>query len=76
MRQQAKTSEAALSFWLFESELGGGTELVALVIISFVFCERPKFFYYLAVMGLDKCYVNFFKLAYHEPRPYMIEGDI
>ena len=30
----------------------------------------------MAVLGIDKIYVSFFKLAYAEPRPYMIEPSI
>ena len=32
--------------------------------------------YYLTFFTLDKGYVSFFKIAYHEPRPYMVNSGI
>ena len=46
---------------------------MAAVIISFILGTRQHFFYYLAVLALDKVIISYFKLAYHDPRPYMIQ---
>jgi membrane-associated phospholipid phosphatase len=56
--------------------LGGGIELLALVIIAFLIGSRPKFFYYAACFALDKSLISLFKLIYHDPRPYMASSDI
>ena len=55
----------------FYSGLGGGNEFICLLILSFLFGRRPKFFYYLACFTIEKSFNGFFKNAYHHPRPYM-----
>jgi membrane-associated phospholipid phosphatase len=47
-----------------------------LVAFGFLWCERSKFFYYLSVLSLDKLINAYFKLAYANPRPYMLKSDI
>ena len=51
-------------------------ELVTVTIFTFIWSPRPKFYYFLAVLSIDKMYVSFLKLAYAMPRPYMIDADI
>ena len=63
-------------FYKYETNLGGGKELMFLVGFSFVFASREKFFYYLGMLSLDKLYISYLKLAYARPRPYMIDGEI
>ena len=46
---------------------------MAAVGITFIFGSRNHFFYYLAILGIDKLIVSYFKLAYHDPRPYMVD---
>jgi membrane-associated phospholipid phosphatase len=62
--------------WKFESSLGGGKEQMVLIGVTFFWGRRSKLMYYLIFFALDKSYVNFFKLAYHDPRPYMINSNI
>jgi len=52
------------------SGLGGGKEFVVMLVISFLFGRRPKFFYYLACFTIEKAMNGLMKLIYHEPRPY------
>jgi membrane-associated phospholipid phosphatase len=40
------------------------------------FSTRPRFFYYLAVAAICTLMISYMKIAYHEPRPYMISPDI
>lgn len=49
---------------------------MAAVVISFILGTRQHFFYYMAVLALDKVLISYFKLAYHDPRPYMILSTI
>jgi len=65
-----------LKWWKFETDLGGGKELMAGVIITFIFGSRLHFFYYMSILALDKVFISYFKLAYHDPRPYMIQSTI
>ena len=46
------------------SNLGGSKELLALLVIGFIFQTREKYFYFLVVYTLDKLYVGYFKLLY------------
>lgn len=69
---QSKVSMSSIVFFEFLTELGGGQELIECFIIFFIFGTRSKSFYFLAVFGLDKVQLNFYKLAYAQPRPYMI----
>jgi membrane-associated phospholipid phosphatase len=73
---QKNTSQGAIKFWNVYTQFGGGKELVAACLIVWFFGSRSKFFYYLAVFGLDKTIVNFYKLLLHQPRPYMIDKNI
>ena len=73
---QSITSQGAIAFWKFQTKLGGSKELVAAMVITFIVSSRPKFFYFLAVFGIDKFNVSYFKLAFAAPRPYMINSDI
>ena len=65
-----------MNFWEFVSSLGGGIEMVALVVFTFLCGTRPKYFYYLAAFSLDKCLIGLMKQIYHDPRPYMVESTI
>lgn len=65
-----------IKFFEVQTRLGGGNELVFIVAVSFFFASRSKFFYYLAMFAFDKGLLNFYKLAYAEPRPYMIDSLI
>lgn len=49
---------------------------MAAAVYSFLMCKRSRFFYFMMIFGLDTLYTSFFKLAYHDPRPYMIEPAI
>jgi membrane-associated phospholipid phosphatase len=73
---QATVPESARMFFLFLTQLGGGQELMEAFILFFIFGTRSKSFYYLAVFALDKVQVNMYKLAFAEPRPYMIASNI
>ena len=59
-------------FYMFQTDLGGGKELMITVGVTFLFGTRNHFFYYLAVLGLDKVIISYFKLSYHDPRPYIV----
>lgn len=51
------------------SSMGGGLELVALVLVSFLLSDRPKCFYYITVFTIDKALIGILKLVYTWPRP-------
>lgn len=59
-----------------QTEMSAGKEMLAAIYLSFIWGTRPKFFYFMTMLTLDKLYISYFKLAYGEPRPYMIDGDI
>jgi membrane-associated phospholipid phosphatase len=65
-----------MKFVEFVSSLGGGIEMVVLVMVTFLMGTRPKYFYYLAAFSLDKCLIGLMKQVYHNPRPYMVQSDI
>ena len=69
---QKSVSEGLKDFLLVETAFGGGKELMLLTGICFLWLPREKFFYFLGVLSIDKLYVSYFKLAYADPRPYMI----
>ena len=49
---------------------------MAMAIVGLIFCTREKFFYLLTVYSIDKALIGYLKLAYHNPRPYMVESSI
>ena len=53
------------------SSLGGGKELLALFVISFLISSRPKAFYFMTTLAIDKALIGLLKIAYKEPRPYL-----
>lgn len=53
------------------SKMGGGNEIITLVLITLFFGRRPKFFYYLAAFTLEKALGGIIKLFLHAGRPYM-----
>lgn len=61
--------------WFIITEMGGAKEIGFVVFISF-FGPRPRFFYYLSILTLITGMVSYMKIAYHQPRPYMIEPGI
>lgn len=75
MHQQEITSESMKKFWFILTEMGGAKETGAAVAISF-FGLRPRFFYYLCILSMIVMMISYMKIAYHEPRPYMIEPGI
>jgi membrane-associated phospholipid phosphatase len=66
----------AIKFWEVFSSLGGGSEMAALTVITFLCGSRPKFIYYLAAFSLDKSLVGLMKQLYHDPRPFMVDTTI
>ena len=56
--------------------MGGGMEVIDLLLITFMFGRRPKFFYYLACFTIEKSLGGFMKMIYHKPRPYMAVPQI
>ena len=62
--------------WKIHSQVGGGLELVVVGIVSFMFCSRAKFFYFLTMFTIDKAVVSYIKLAYMQPRPYMVNPQM
>lgn len=69
-------SDGSKKFLDFISGLGGGKEQLALVAVGLIFGTREKFFYFLALYTLDKGTLGIGKLAYHMPRPYMVDPQI
>lgn len=58
------------------SSCGGGLEMVALCLITFLAGKRAKFFYYLTAFCIDKSLINVLKLVYSYPRPFMVTQNI
>lgn len=73
---QGKASAGSERIYATVSKFGGGTELTILCLVSLIWLPREKFFYYLTVFTLDKFYIGYFKLAFADPRPYMVNGKI
>lgn len=73
---QGKTSYEEERYWKALSWFGGGKEIGVMLLFSFLFAPREKFFYYLCAFTLDKLYVGYYKLSYADPRPYMADGNI
>lgn len=44
--------------------------------VTFIFGTRHHSIYYLLILGLDKILISYLKLAYHDPRPYMVASWI
>lgn len=63
-------------FWKFQTSLGGGKEITAVMIIYLFLKSRSHFFYFLAIWGLKELLISYMKLAYADPRPYMISPTI
>lgn len=73
---QKVTKEGPRKFWGFITSLGGGKEIYALLIIFFFFASRSRFMYFIFVFVINQFFIQYFKLAYHDPRPYMLSSDI
>jgi len=53
--------------------MGGGTEIITLVVVTLILGRRPKFFYFLAAFTLEKGLGGLLKLIIHAGRPYMTD---
>lgn len=73
---QKSTNKMTQDFLNIETELGGGRDLIGLAAFSFIFFKRERFFYFLFVYALYAMFIGELKLAYAEPRPYMVDGKI
>ena len=73
---QASSSPETINFFKIQTTFGGGNELTAISVIAFIFMTRSKCLYYMAAFTLDKTFLNFYKLAFADPRPYMIDSNI
>ena len=58
------------------SDMGGGKEIFMFYLFNFFYCSREKFFYALLLNVLVTVNAGYMKLAYANPRPYMIDGEI
>ena len=58
-------------FLTISSKLGGGVEIITLVVATFLFGERAKFIYFLSGLTCDKMLNSVLKNAFTLPRPYM-----
>lgn len=65
-----------LKFLKSVSDLGGGSELLALFSITFLVGSRPKAIYFMTTLAIDKVLIGLLKIAYKEPRPYLKFFDI
>merc|ERR1711861_62757 len=59
---QNHTGRVARAFFYFETEMGGGKELIALSAIGFIFMKRERFFYFFFMYGLYGIIVGYYKL--------------
>lgn len=73
---QKNITEQAGKNWKKFSDLGGSKEILVLLGVGFLLCSREKYFYFLVIYMLDKMQIGYLKLAFHDPRPYMAEGQI
>ena len=67
--------DGGLNIFEVLSKLGGGTEIITLVMVTLFVGRRPKFFYYLAAFTLEKGLGGILKLFIHAGRPYMTDMD-
>ena len=63
-------------FWKVWTSAPPQTWIVILMLFNFVFWNKYKFFYYMAIFSLDMTYVALGKLVYAAPRPYMMDEQI
>ncbi len=63
-------------FLILSSKLGGGVEIITLVVATFLLGERAKFIYFLSALTCDKMVNSVLKNAFTLPRPYMENQDI
>ena len=50
--------------------------IFATLILSYLFCSRQRAFYYTIAVSLNLFMMSIGKMAYHNPRPYMVDDDI
>jgi hypothetical protein len=50
--------------------------IVAVLILSYLYSERSRAFYYLTNFGAILFVMGIGKMAYHSPRPYMVNDDV
>ena len=73
---QANSIAIGRSFFLILAQLGAGTLYFVAFLIVFNWGSRSRAFYYLILLSSCLFTMNITKLAYHEPRPYMVDDAI
>jgi membrane-associated phospholipid phosphatase len=73
---QNNTGNFITNFLKFQTELGGGMELYALVLYGLIWKHRQVAFYYLVIMSVNRSMGGILKLSYANPRPYMLDSNI
>ena len=50
--------------------------IMAVLVISYLFASRSRAFYYLTFYAEILFVMGIAKIAYHTPRPYMVNDDV
>jgi len=73
---QDNATETRTNFFKFVSLFGGQSLQAALVIIVYAFCSRRLLIKFLATIFTAQIINKFFKVFYHNPRPYYSSDEI
>lgn len=73
---QAGATTASIKFFEFVSLVGGVLIVFGTLLVSYIWAERKRCFYYVFYFTIVMYITNVGKLVYHMPRPYMVDDDI
>jgi membrane-associated phospholipid phosphatase len=73
---QSTATPEMVSFMKLVSDIGSLGLIIGVLVISFLFFERSKAFYYTSLFSQIVLIMGIGKIAYHSPRPYMVSDDV
>jgi membrane-associated phospholipid phosphatase len=73
---QKNATPDQIAFWKLVSDVGASYLTVGVLVLSYLFTERSRAFYYKSVFSMIMFVMCIGKLAYHSPRPYMVSDEV
>lgn len=58
------------------SAVGGVVIVYGTLVLMFLLTPKARSFYYICVYGISIYVMSIGKMAYHSPRPYMVDDDV
>lgn len=73
---QSTATPDSIAFYKLISDIGATYLSIGVLVLSYLYAERSRAFYYTIHFAVIMFIMSIGKLAYHSPRPYMVSDEV